>query len=88
MKIDERCPITINDINPIKENKNNHTENNQILSISDFNIFNKNTFSIKKSIANILSKIIDYNRESKKYFISDLKATKFFNENRNLFNIY
>ena len=62
--------------------------NNQILSISDFNIFNKNTFSIKKSIANILSKIIDYNRESKKYFISDLKATKFFNENRNLFNIY
>ena len=33
MKIDERCPITINDINPIKENKNNNTENNQILSI-------------------------------------------------------
>ena len=56
--------------------------------MNDFNNFNKDSFNIKKYIANILSKIIDYNRYSKKYWINELKATKFYIENRNLFDIY
>ena len=56
--------------------------------MNDFNNFNKDSYNIKKYIADILRKIIDYNRESKKHWINELKATKFYIENRNLFDIY
>ena len=58
------------------------------MKMNDFNNFNKDSYNIKKYIADILSKIIDYNRESKKHWINELKATKFYIENRNLFDIY
>ena len=61
---------------------------NQIMKMNDFNNFNKDSYNIKKYIADILRKIIDYNRESKKHWINELKATKFYIENRNLFDIY
>ena len=61
---------------------------NQIIKMDDFNSFNNDSFNVKKYIAEVLKKIIDYNRDSKKYWINQLKATKFFNENRNLFDIY
>ena len=41
---------------------------------------------IKKYIADFIFKIINYNRESKKYLIIKLKATKFFNDNRIYFD--
>ena len=61
---------------------------NQILTISDFNIFNRDSNNIKKEIANILTKIIDYNRDTKKILISELKLTKFYNDYRKLFEKY
>ena len=61
---------------------------NQIIKMSDFNVFNKDSINLKKSVANILIKIADYNRDSKKFWITELKATKFYNENRKLFDIY
>ena len=56
--------------------------------MSDFNAFNKDSINTKKSVANILIKITEYNRDSKKFWISELKASKFYNENRKLFDIY
>ena len=61
---------------------------NQILTISDFNIFNRNSNNIKKEVANLLTKIIDYNRDTKKILINELKASKYYNENRKLFEKY
>ena len=48
---------------------------NQIIKMSDFNVFNKDSINLKKSVANILIKIADYNRDSKKFWITELKAT-------------
>ena len=37
-------------------------------------IFNRNSNNIKKEVANLLTKIIDYNRDTKKILINELKA--------------
>ena len=59
---------------------------NQIFPMSNFNSFNRESYSIKKYIADIISKIINYNREAKKHLIIELKSTKFFYDNRNIFD--
>ena len=59
---------------------------NKIFIMGDFNNFNKESEDIKKYIADFIFKIINYNRESKKYLIIKLKATKFFNDNRIYFD--
>ena len=59
--------------------------NNQILSISEFNIFNREYNNIKKEIANVLNKVVDYNYESKNYILKELKNSKFYNDNRKIF---
>ena len=58
---------------------------NKILAISDFNIFNMEYNNIKKEIANVLNKVVDYNYDSKNYFFKELKNSKFYNDNRKLF---
>ena len=59
---------------------------NKLFIIGDFNNFNRESEDIKSYIADIIIKIINYNRESKKYLIIKLKATKFFNDNRKFFD--
>ena len=54
--------------------------------MSNFNSFNRESYSLKKYIADIISKIINYNREAKKHLIIELKSTKFFYDNRNIFD--
>ena len=92
----------INKLESLYNNKNNeyyYLENiliiliyylmdNQILTMHDFNMFNKDSLSIKKNIAKIINKIIEYKRDTEKILFNKLKATKFYNENINLFDIY
>jgi hypothetical protein len=80
-----------------EQNNNNYLEDvwiiliyyliiNQIFPMSYFNSFNRESYSIKKYIADIISKIINYKRETKKQLIIELKSTKLFYENRNIFD--
>ena len=92
----------INKLESLYNNKNNeyyYLENiliiliyylmdNQILTMHDFNMFNKDSLSIKKNIAKIINKIIEYKRDTEKILFNKLKATKFYNENINLFDRY
>jgi hypothetical protein len=59
--------------------------NNQILTISDFNIFSNEYNNIKKEIVNVLKKIVDYNYDTKNSFKKEVKDTKFYSDNKKLF---
>ena len=58
--------------------------NNQILSISDFNIFNREYNNIKNEIVNVLNKVAIYNYDSKNYLMKELYNCKFYNDNNNI----
>jgi hypothetical protein len=60
--------------------------NNQILEISDFNIFNKENNNIKNEIANIFKKVIEYNYDTKNYFMKEIKNSNFYKDNKTLFD--
>ena len=79
------------------QNNNNYAEDvwiiliyyliiNQIFPMAYFNSFNREPYNIKKYVADIINKIINYKRETKKHLILELKSTKFFYENRKLFD--
>ena len=79
------------------QNNNNYAEDvwiiliyyliiNQIFPMAYFNSFNREPYNIKKFVADIINKIINYKRETKKHLILELKSTKFFYENRKLFD--
>ena len=59
--------------------------NSNILTFSFFNIFNKDYSNIKRDIINVLNKVVDYNKDNKNYFLKELKNSKFYNENKKLF---
>ena len=62
--------------------------NNRILAFSDFNTFNKEYNNIKRDVANVLNKVADYNKDNKSYFMKELKNSKFYNENKKIFENY
>ena len=59
--------------------------NNRILNFADFNIFNKEYNNIKRDIANVLNKIVEYNNDNQNYYMKELKKSKFYNDNKKMF---
>ena len=59
--------------------------NNQILAVSDFNIFNREYNNIKNEIANVLKKVADYNYDMQNYLMKEIKNSKFYNDNKKIF---
>ena len=63
--------------------------NNQILVISDFNIFSREyNYNVKKEVINVLNKVVDYNYEAKNNLKKELKNSKLYNENKKMFEKY
>ena len=58
--------------------------NNQILSFSDFNAFNREYNNIKKEMIKVLDKVVKYKYDKKNYLTSELKKCKFYNENKKM----
>ena len=66
-----------------------YLRNNQILVISDFNIFSiEYNYNIKKEVINVLNKVVDYNYKSKNNLKKELKNSKLYNENKKMFEKY
>jgi hypothetical protein len=62
---------------------------NQILVISDFNIFSREyNYNVKKEVINVLNKVVDYNYEGKNNIKKELKNSKLYNENKKMFEKY
>jgi hypothetical protein len=62
---------------------------NQILVISDFNIFSREyNYNVKKEVINVLNKVVDYNYEAKNNIKKELKNSKLYNENKKMFEKY
>ena len=55
------------------------------MAVSDFNIFNKEYNNIKNEIANVLKKVADYNYDMQNYLMKEIKNSKFYNDNKKIF---